>query len=460
MTENIYQGYQQSSPKLFFFFSVAFFIASGFVYGQSGRSAGGLQPQLIEEASAIVDQEYTTLEELYRHLHAHPELSFQEMETSRIMARQLRKLGFSVTENVGGYGVVGVLKNGDGATVMVRADMDALPIREETRLPYASRIETVDADGNKVPVMHACGHDLHMAVWVGAARVLTRMREKWNGTLVFIAQPAEEKSAGARAMLEDGLYTRFPRPDYGLALHVNAVLEAGQLGYTAGHALANVDNIRIKVKGRGGHGAAPHTTIDPVTMAAKVVLGLQSITARELSPIETPAVLSVGSIHGGTSGNVIPNEVDLELTMRSYGDDNRQMLIDKIKRITQGVAIASGVPEEDFPVVEIREPHTPSVYNNPALTETVAAVFRQLVGPGKVAELDPLMVGEDFGHYTRTDPPIPTLLYSLGSVPKVDPQTGEPPTYFTHSSRYRPQLDPSLKTGVMSMSLAVMKLMQ
>lgn len=460
VAENFNPEHQRLRYKCCLQFFVSLFLTSGIVLGQTGQPAEVLPPQLVEEAAAIVEQGYFDLENLYKHLHAHPELSFQEVETARIIASQLRNLGFQVTENVGGYGVVGVLNNGDGPTIMIRTDMDALPVREETGLPYASKVETVDAEGSKVPVMHACGHDLHMAIWVGVAKVLNQMRDKWSGTLVFIAQPAEEKSAGARAMLEDGLYTRFPRPDYGLALHVNAVLEAGQLGYTSGHALANVDNIRIKVKGRGGHGAAPHTTIDPVTMAAKVVLGLESITARELSPIETPAVLSVGSIHGGTSGNVIPNEVDLELTMRSYGDDTRQMLIDKVMRITRGVAIASGVPEEDFPVVEIKEPHTPSVYNDPALTATVAEVFRQLVGPDHVAELDPLMVGEDFGHYTRPEPSVPTLLYSLGSMPKVDPLTGEKPTYFTHSSRYRPQLDPSLKIGVMSMSLAVLKLMR
>lgn len=441
---------------------IAIFLVTSFAFAQrSGAIATQriLQPQVIEEASAIVDREYAEVEELYKHLHAHPELSFEEKETAKAMAKQLRELGFEVTENVGGYGVVGVLKNGAGPTVLVRADMDALPIKEETNLPYASTVTVKGADGKEVPVMHACGHDLHMAVWAGTARVLRQMQSQWKGTLVFIAQPAEEKSAGARAMLAEGLYTKFPRPDYGIALHVNAELEAGKLGYTVGHALANVDNITIKVKGKGGHGAAPHKTIDPVTIAAKIVLGLQSITARELSPVESPAVLSVGAIHGGTSGNIIPNEVDLELTMRSYGDETRQLLIDKIKRTVQGLAMASGVAEEDYPVVEVREHHTPSVYNDPVLTATVVDVFRQLVGPENVEELQPLMVGEDFGYYTRTDPSIPTLLYSLGSVPKIDPETGEPPAYFTHSSKYRPQLDPTLKIGIMSMGMAVIKLM-
>ena len=308
--------------------------------------------------------------------------------------------------------------------------------------------------------MHACGHDLHMAVWTGVAKVISRLKSEWRGTVVLLAQPAEENGAGARAMLDDGLYTRFPRPDYALALHVNATLVAGKLGFTSGHVMANVDNITIKVKGKGGHGAAPHKTIDPIIIAAKIVLGLQSITARELSAIETPAVVSVGAIHGGTSGNVIPNEVNLELTLRSYGDETRQLLIEKIKRTVHGTALAGGVAEEDFPVIEIRQPHTPSVYNDPVLTAKAADVFRQLVGPENVEELVPLMVGEDFGHYTRVDPAIPTLFYSLGSVPEIDPETGMPSTYFTHSSKYRPVLDPTIRVGIMSMSMTVFDLLR
>lgn len=411
-------------------------------------------------ASAIIDKEYLAIENLYKYLHANPELAFHEKETAKLLAHQLRELDFQVTENVGGYGVVGVLTNGRGPTVMVRTDMDALPIKEETNLPYASEVVTADADGNSVPVMHACGHDLHMAVWVGVANVLSRLKSKWQGTIILIAQPAEEKGAGAKAMLDDGLYTRFPRPDCVLALHVNASLEAGKLGYTSGYALANVDNITIKVKGKGGHGAAPHKTIDPIVIASKIVLDLQNIIARELSPVETPAVLSVGAIHGGTSGNVIPNEVNLELTMRTYGDETRQLLIDKIKRATRGIAMASGVAEVDYPVIDVREPFTPSVYNDPDLTLTTADIFRGLVGPKNVEELLPLMVGEDFGYYTRVDPAVPTLMYSLGSVPKIDPDTGKPPTYFTHSSKYRPVLDPTLKIGIMSMSMAAINLLQ
>jgi amidohydrolase len=444
-------------------FLTGFFLLANSVSGQQINRHAVQEKRfakLVKQVSAIVDDEYAAIEKLYKYLHANPELSLQEKETSGLMAAELHELGFEVTENVGGYGVVGVLNNGAGPTVMVRTDMDALPIREETNLPYASQVTAKDAAGNEVSVMHACGHDLHMAVWTGVAKVIRQLKSQWKGTIVMLAQPAEENGAGARAMLDDGLYTRFPRPDYVLALHVNATLAAGKLGYTPGHAMANTDNITIKVKGKGGHGAAPHKTIDPIIIAAKIVLGLQSIIARELSPIETPTVLSVGAIHGGTSGNVIPNEVDLELTLRSYGDETRQLLIEKITRTAHGTALAGGVAEGDLPIIEIRQPHTPSVYNDPALTAKAAVVFRQLVGPENVEELVPLMVGEDFGHYTRVNPAIPTFFYSLGSVPEIDPETGMPPTYFTHSSKYRPLLDPTIRLGIVSMSMTVLDLLQ
>lgn len=442
---------------------IGFFLMANGAFGQHANPNAISEKRfarLVKQASAVVDDGYIAIEELYKYLHANPELSLQEKETAKLMADGLRGLNFQVVEEVGGYGVVGVLENGDGPTVMVRTDMDALPIREETNLPYASHVTAKDAAGNEVPVMHACGHDLHMAVWTGVANVIHQLKSQWRGTVVLLAQPAEENGAGAKAMLDDGLYSRFPRPDYVLALHVNATLEAGKLGYTSGHAMANVDNITINVKGKGGHGAAPHKTIDPIVIAAKIVLNLQSITARELSPIETPAVLSVGAIHGGTTGNVIPDEVDMELTLRSYGDETRQILIEKIERTVRGIAVASGVAEEDFPVIEIRQPHTPSVYNDPALTTKAADVFRRLVGPENVEELPPLMVGEDFGHYTRVEPSIPTLLYSLGSVPEIDPETGMPPTYFTHSSKYRPVLDPTIRLGIVSMSMTVIDLLR
>ncbi len=431
------------------------FLGSNLGYSQSADPKSSLG----SKASIIFDQEHRAITALYKQLHTHPELSFQEKETAQLLAKELSKTGFVVTENIGGYGVVGVLKNGKGPTIFVRSDMDALPIKEETNLPYASKVTVTDLDGHQIPVMHACGHDLHMAVWVGVAKVLTQLKSHWKGTLVFIAQPAEEKGAGAKAMIKDGLFTRFPRPDFGLALHVNASLEAGKIGYTSGYALSNVDNITIKVKGKGGHGAAPHKTIDPIIIASKIVLGLQTIISRELSPVLSPAVLTVGSIHGGTTGNIIPNEVDLGITLRSYSEETRQLLIEKIRRTSNGIAMSSGLSPEDYPVVSINEAYTPAVYNDPLLTKTIAQVFKNLVGEQNVQELLPEMVGEDFSHYTRVKPAIPTLLYSLGTMPKIDPQTGKAPTYFTHSSKYFPVLEPSLKIGVMSMSMAVIHLL-
>lgn len=414
----------------------------------------------VRQVSRLVDQTYDDLVKLYQHLHLHPELSFQEKETSKLMATKLRDLGFEVTENVGGYGVVGVLKNGTGSTVMVRTDMDALPIKEETGLPFASAVMAEDGSGKSVPVMHACGHDFHMASWVGTARVLTQLKNQWKGTLVFIAQPAEEHTAGARAMINDGLFTRFPRPDYGLGLHVNASLEAGKIGYTPEHALANVDVLKIKVIGRGGHGAAPQNTVDPIVLSSRIVLALQTMVTREFDAIEDPAVISVGSINGGNKANIIPNEVNLELTVRSFGDGTRTRLIEKIKRTCNGLAMASGLSEKDYPVVTVNGEYTPSVYNDPALTRQMAEVFSQVVGEENVVVLNKLMVGEDFSHYTRVEPRIPTLFYSIGTVPKGVLDDPDQPLYYTHSSKYQPVLDPGLKIGIMSMSMGVLELLK
>lgn len=414
----------------------------------------------VEQVAKLTDQYYKDLVNLYQHLHKHPELSFQEKETSKLMAGQLRDLGFEVTEHVGGFGVVGVLKNGRGPTVMVRTDMDALPIKEETGLSFASTVMVEEGNGKTVPVMHACGHDFHMTSWVGTARVLTQLRNQWSGTLVFIAQPAEEQTAGAKAMIKDGLFTRFPRPDFGLGLHVNASLEAGKIGYTPGHALANVDLVKIKVHGRGGHGAAPQNTVDPIVLSSRIVLALQTMVAREFDAIEDPAVISVGSIHGGNKANVIPNEVDLELTVRSFGDATRTRLIEKIKRTCNGLAMAAGLSQHEYPVVSVREEYTPSVYNDPELTRQMAEVFGQVVDKENVVVLNKLMVGEDFSHYTRVQPSIPTLFYSVGTVPKGVLDNPDQPLHYTHSSKYQPLLDPGLKTGIVSMSMSVLELLK
>lgn len=399
--------------------------------------------------------------ELYKELHANPELSFYEKETAANMAQVLRKQGFEVTEDFGGHGVVGVLKNGQGPTVMVRADMDALPVVEDTGLPYASKILTSDENGNQVGVMHACGHDLHMTVWAGTAQLLTDLKDQWNGTLVFIAQPAEERTGGAQAMLTAGLFEKFPRPDYALATHTSANLEVGKIGYVSGYAMANVDFMKITIFGEGGHGAYPHTTIDPVVLAARTIMDLQTIVSREVSPLE-PAVVTVGSIHGGTKANIIPDEVQLELTMRSYSDQVKEALIEKIKRICIGNAIAAGLPEYKYPEIRVRPEDTPALYNDPELTAELAVVLKINLGDEQVVEVSPVMAGEDFSRYGRVEPKVPLFMFWLGAVApeKIKAaEAGEIELPSLHSSKFAPVAEPAIETGVKAMSGAVLYLL-
>lgn len=407
-------------------------------------------------------QQLSDLESLYQHLHQNPELSFQEAQTAKRMATELQNYGFEVTPQVGGHGVVGVLKNGEGPTILVRADMDALPIQEETGLPYASQVTATDIDGKSVPVMHACGHDIHLTVWCGTARWLAEHPSEWSGTLVFIGQPAEERSGGAKAMLKDGLYERFPTPDYALALHASATLPAGKVAICPEYAMANVDMVDITVFGIGGHGAAPHTTKDPVVLAARMIMAMQTIVSREINPLE-PAVLTVGSIHGGAKGNVISNEVKLELTLRSYSDAVRDALIEKIKRIGNGIAMSAGLTEDQYPMVVVRDEYTPSLYNDPELAREIEAVFLEKLGAENVERAAPQMVGEDFGRYGRTEQQVPILLYWLGSV---DPQVyqaaqaaGEALPSL-HSSKFKPLPRPTIETGVQTMTAAILHLLK
>ena len=407
-------------------------------------------------------KDITYLEDLYKHLHANPELSFHEKASSKRMAEELRISGFTVTENIGGYGVVGVLKNGEGPTVLVRADMDALPIVEATNLPYASKVKTKDAEGNEVGVMHACGHDMHMTVWAGTARNLVARKSEWSGTLVFIGQPAEERSGGAKAMLADGLFEKFPVPDYALALHVSSGLPAGQIGLCAEYAMANVDMVDISITGHGGHGAYPHTTIDPIVLSARLILDFQTIISREISPLD-PGVLTVGSIHGGSKGNVIPNEVKLELTLRSYKDEVRTAILDKIKRICRGVGLSAGLHEDELPVVTVRNESTPALFNNESLVETLFPVFQSTIGEDQVLMLPSVMGGEDFGRYGRTEDKVPILLYWLGSVDpnfveKTKAEGGTLPSL--HSNKYAPLPVPTIRTGVATMTAGVMHLLK
>jgi amidohydrolase len=419
-------------------------------------------PLLAQAPMAVTtnDPDYPYLEQLYLHLHRNPELSFYEVQTAKRLAQELRSVGYEVTEKFGGNGIVAVLKNGPGPTVMVRADMDALPIVEETGKDYASTVSTKDEAGATVGVMHACGHDVHMTVWTGAARALAKQKNRWKGTIVFIGQPAEERSGGAKAMLKEGLYEKFPKPDYALALHVSPSLPVGKVGYRKEYTLANVDFMDITVYGQGGHGAYPHTTIDPIVLSARIITTLQTIVSRETSPLE-PAVVTVGAVHGGAKGNVIPNEVHLQLTMRSYSDKVRQDIIDKIKRICRGEAIAAGLPEDKYPKVYLRPEDTPSTYNNPALTERVVKVFEKTLGNDNVQVVEPSMAGEDFAMFGRTEHKIPIFLFWLGTIaPDKAAAAAEgkiqlPPL---HSSRFAPE-PASINTGVKAMTAAVLDLL-
>ncbi|MDP6377072.1 MAG: amidohydrolase [Pseudomonadales bacterium] len=392
--------------------------------------------------------------QLYEYLHANPELSWAEQATAAHLANALRELGFDVTPGVGGHGVVAVLRNGKGPTLALRADMDALPVRENTGLEYASTVTTSNDSGQTVAVMHACGHDVHMSVLVGSARRLAAMQSTWQGTLLLIAQPAEEVGGGARAMLDDGLYQRFPRPDYNFALHVSADLAAGRIGYVAGYSMANVDSVDIHVSGVGGHGAYPHLTKDPVVIAAQIVMALQTIVSREISPLES-AVITVGSIHGGTKHNVISNGVDLQLTVRSYADETRNFLLRRIREISEGIALTNGLSGPLLPTVTVRDEYTPSVFNEPALVQRIAAHLSERLGAARLAQVPPVMAGEDFSRYARVTPKIPSALFWLGAVNPIlieEAKASGQSLPSLHSAQFAPLPGPTLEAGIHAMT--------
>ena len=390
------------------------------------------------------------LNELYIDLHQNPELSFQEEETSQKLAQLLKDMGFEVTPEVGGFGVVAVFENGPGKTLMIRADMDALPLEEKTGAKYASKKKSINQVGAEVFTMHACGHDIHMTSLIGTAQNLIKMREDWSGTLVLNLQPAEERGSGARAMIRDGIFERFPRPDFNLALHVSADLPAGKVAYVPGWAMANVDSMDIIVKGIGGHGAYPHKTIDPIVLSAQLINNIQTIRSREISPLDA-AVVTVGSIHGGTKHNIIPSEVTLQLTLRSYTDEVRNNTISSIKRISRGLADSVGLPEELYPVITLKDEYTPALYNNPEFTETIRLIAEEALGKENVIKSTPVMGGEDFGMYGRVEPKIPSVLFWLGAVNKKvydrsKREDIELPSL--HSPFFLPDYKPSIETGV------------
>ncbi len=415
-----------------------------------GRVAGAAEP------AAWAERHLPELVELYRHLHAHPELSLHETATAERLAEELREAGLTVTTGVGGTGVVGVLENGPGPTVMVRTDLDALPVEEKTELVYASKVKVRDAEGRETGVMHACGHDIHITCLVGVARYLATHADLWSGRLICIGQPAEERGMGARAMLDAGLFTKFPKPDFALALHCDSKLPAGTVGHRSGYILANVDTVDIALFGRGGHGAHPHTTIDPVVIAAHLVVDLQSIVAREIKPGE-PAVVTVGSIHGGTKHNIIGDRCDLQLTVRSYTDEVRHHLLDAIRRKAKAAALAAGAPE---PKVTLGDGFTPATKNDDALTARLVPVWTKTFGEARVVEVPPSMGGEDFSVYGLAG--VPICMFSLGTVEAqrlagFERLKQAPPSL--HSPFFYPDAEPTLRTGVTAMTAAVLHLM-
>jgi len=430
-------------------------------------SAFAQQPSLENIAAS----ELPSLLAIYKDIHSHPELSGHEEQTSALVAKELRAAGCEVTENFGKYdkpnlkcyGVIGVMKNGDGPTVLVRTDMDALPVHEETGLPYASNVTTKNDEGRDVPVMHACGHDAHMSAFIGTARALQRLKDQWSGTIIFVGQPAEEAIGGAHALLRGGLYNRFGKPAFALGFHDKADLEIGHIGVTEGYTYANVDSVNITVHGIGGHGAYPHKTKDPIVLSAEIINALQTIASREDNPLD-PIVVTVGSIHGGTKHNIIPDEVKMQLTVRTYKSDVRERVLGAIDRIAKGCAIAAGIPADRAPTVEVlKDEFVPATYNNPELTKRLVAVWKKVLGPQNVDMVDPTMGGEDFSEYSLPDHSIPAVDFHIGAV---DPakiaefkKAGkELPSL--HSSKFAPVPEPTIRVGIVGMTSAVLELMK
>lgn len=396
---------------------------------------------------------------LYKDLHAHPELSLEERETAAKVARELDAAGYAVTQGVGGTGVVGVLANGDGPVVLIRGDMDGLPVTEATGLDYASQVRAKRPDGSDVGVMHACGHDVHTSNLVGTARLLAALRERWRGTLLIVAQPAEELGRGALAMIGDGLFERFPRPEFAIALHVDGDLPAGTLGINSGWSAANVDSVDITFYGRGGHGARPHQAIDPIVAAAHFVTALQTLVSRRVRAID-PAVVTVGSFHGGSKHNVIPDEVYLQLTVRSYSDEVRELLLGGIRQLAEDTCRTFQCPKA--PDVTLKDEYTPAVYNDPDLAQAATELFGSLFGEEQVVPMEPGMGGEDFGRYSRVLG-VPGLMYRLGSVDpariEAAAEPGGEPLPSLHSARYAPLPEPTLRTGVRSLANLALSLL-
>ncbi len=446
--------------------------------------AGAIGALLASTACAQIPKSAETgmnLDALYLHLHQNPELSFKEKDSATLLAAEAKSLGFKVTtglgeewvaarakkeagyvvDGVGGYGVVAIMENGDGPTLMIRADMDALPVPERTGKAYASTKTDEAWVTGEVPVMHACGHDVHMTVWAGVAREMAARKEEWSGTLMMILQPGEELGLGAKAMLEDGLFERFPYPDYNLALHVDSSAPAGVVGFVPEYAMANVDSVDIHVHGVGGHGAYPHGSKDPIVLSSYIVTALQTLVSREVDPLQS-GVVTVGKFSGGHKHNIIPDEVELQLTVRSYTDEIRAQLLSGIERIAKAQALSFGLPEDKMPEISIKEDYTPAVYNHPELTARAVSAIKNAIGDDNVFQGEPVMGGEDFARYGRTDPKIPSFMFRLGAAPQEAydaAMNGGAPLPPLHSPYFAPDYEPTIKTGVISLTAAAMDIL-
>ena len=417
---------------------------------------------------ALVQQQLPGLLTTYKGLHEAPELSHHEVKTSALLANELRKAGYTVTERIGrypdgsqAYGVVGILKNGAGPTLLVRTDLDALPVQEKTGLPYASKVRTKNDAGQDVSVMHACGHDIHITTMIAVAGNMAALKDRWHGTLMLIGQPSEETIDGAKAMLADHLYERFGRPDMAIALH-DTNIPAGEVAVVPGPAFASSTSIDVVMRGIGSHGSAPEDGKDPIVMAAEFIVDLQTVVSRSISPQE-PGVVTVGDIHGGTKRNIIPDEVKMELTTRSYSEDVRQAIIQGVKRTAQGVAIAAGVPESRMPVVTVLENEsTPAMINDTALSERLVKLFVEKLGAANVVTMKPIMGSEDFGVFSL-DGKIPSVIFWLGAYDPAkvaeSKKSGVPLPYL-HSPLFAPDPEPTLRTGVTAMTDAALALLK
>ena len=393
--------------------------------------------QAVPEIAALEPE----LEGLYRDLHEHPELAFHEERTASALAERLSALGFEVTTGVGQTGLVAILRNGSGPVVMLRTELDALPIEEKTGLPFASKSKGLDSEGKEVPVSHACGHDLHMTGWYGTAKIMARRRSTWHGTLMLIGQPAEEVFRGAAAMLADGLFTRFPKPDFAISMHDEPSLPSGKVGFHAGLFRASMDSVDVTMYGRGGHGGKPQTTVDPIVLSARAILGIQTIVSRETDPL-SPAVVTIGAIHGGTAGNVIPDEVRMLMSVRSYDEKVRKHLLESIKRQLNAEAAAVDAPSP--PSIKV-VPGAEAVYNDPEVTARLVAALRRDLGPDSAVEMPAKMTSEDFSAYGRAG--VRAVLLHIGAVNPAELASGAKLPDL-HSPKWVPELEPTLRSLV------------